>query len=496
MSLTGLPNELLEHVIIHTLPEGFECLILTCKKIYTICVPFLEHHNALRSQFHRFAYNPGDPKNLDHGHITCAWDLIARIATEPVVARYIRHPDFGWDSRFILRRHWQFEPEDDIPAELNTFFADSAHLKEAKLDWHQYHATIIGDLQAPRYSQQAACFLLTLLPNVETLRLPRTWLPDSASGKLLDVIIKKTKNSQSLPWNTPSLYRTNILDTNQSPAATDLFDLAYACPFLALPHIRTFWGTSCAAIRDTHPSKGLYPGSFGEALVAVHLLSSCIDEVGITAFLKYTTHLRTLVYSHSTKGYHDAHTQITDWNSCKFVMAIERAVASHLEELSISIRELTGSLTPGTVSLRGFQRLRKLELPLELLACNIAAAATPRLSKESSVLSNISSESQQSNDGVARIGDLLPASVSEISLRSDGRLDHAKALEEMFQEFAALKEAALPALKNMQLSCINGADEEYKKRCNKLNLEMEVAGVHLDLVSSLAFPTLTWDGDD
>ena len=502
MALIGLPHELLERIIIHTLPEGFESLILACKKIYTVCVPFLERHNTLRLQFHKFAYSPGDPKNLDPAHITCAWDLIARIAAEPVVARYIQHPDFGRDSRFILRRHWQFEPEDDIPAEVNTLFVDSTHLKEAKLDGHEYHATIIGDLQEPRYSQEAATFLLTLLPNVETLKLPRAWLPNSASSKLLDAIVEQTKHSQSLLWNTPSLYRTAILDTSQSAAAKDPFDLACACPFLALPHMRTFWSTSCVATRDTgsyrgiDPSKGLYLGSFGETLVAVYLLSSCIDEVGITAFLKHTAHLRTLVYSHSTKGYHDARTKTADWHICKFVMAIEHAVAGHLEELGISIREFTGSITPGTVSLRGFQRLRKLELPLELLTCNIATTATPWMPNESSVLSNISSKSQQSDDGVARIGDLLPASVSELSLRSDGRVDHAKALEEMFRDFATLKEAALPALKNMQLSCVNSADEAYKKQFDKLNPEMEKAGVHLDLVSSLAFPTLRWDGDD
>ncbi|KAL8740495.1 MAG: hypothetical protein Q9190_006812 [Brigantiaea leucoxantha] len=502
MALIGLPNELLERIIIHTLPEGFESVTLTCKKIYTVCVPFLERHNTLRLQFCRFAYSPGDPKNLDPAHITCAWDLIARIAAEPVVARYIRHPDFDRDSRFILRRHWQFEPEDDIPAEVNTLFVDSTHLKEAKLDGHEYHATIIRDLQGLRYSQEAATFLLTLLPNVETLKLPRAWLPNSPSSKLLDVIVEKTRHSQSLLWNTPSLCQTTVLDTNHSAAANDPFDLAHACPFLALPHMRTFRGTSCVATRDTSsycsidPSKGLYLSSFGETLVAVHLRSSCIDEVGITAFLKYTTHLRTLVYSHSTKGYSYARTEVVDWNLCKFVMAIEQAVAGHLEELGISIDELTGSITPGTVSLRGFQRLRKLELPLELFTCTIAAAATPRMSNKSSVLSNISSESQQSDDGVTRIGDLLPASVSELSLRSEGWVDHPKALEEMFQDFATLKEAALPALKNMQLSCIDSADEAYKKQCDKLSTEMEKAGVHLKLVPSLAFGTLMWDGED
>ena len=45
-------------------------------------------------------------------------------------------------------------------------------------------------------------------------------------------------------------------------------------------------------------------------------------------------------------------------------------------ELSATIHELRGSITSGNVSsMRDFQRLRKLEFPLKMTWCNIAAAA-------------------------------------------------------------------------------------------------------------------------
>lgn len=57
-------------------------------------------------------------------------------------------------------------------------------------------------------------------------------------------------------------------------------------------------------------------------------------------------------------------------------MAIEREVGSHLEGLSVSIRDLRGSLAPGKVPMRDFQRLQKFEFPLKLTVYHITAATT------------------------------------------------------------------------------------------------------------------------
>lgn len=92
MALIRLPAELLDNIITYVLPEGFASLALTCKKTFALCTPFIEHHNHLRSHFHEFAYC----SSLDDPYypIKTAFDLISRIAVEPVVARYVRHADF------------------------------------------------------------------------------------------------------------------------------------------------------------------------------------------------------------------------------------------------------------------------------------------------------------------------------------------------------------------------------------------------------------------
>ena len=485
MALNLLPTELLDNIITHVMPEGFESLALTCRKIYALCTPFIERHNSLRSQFGKFGYY--ESRTDRSLAIRTAVNLIIRIAVEPVVARYVRHADFKVDSFFTRARAREFVTP--CSGAVATLLADSPYLKQAGLDWKEYYAEIEEDLEARSYSQHAAAFLLTLLPNVETLKLPKPWKPLDATDKLIDAVVRKAKESH-LPCDRPSLaqitrFQPSILAQSQSP-----FELDWARPFLALPHMRSFYGFKCVAMDDGHKSiasKAPYHG-FGETLEAAHLLSCCIDEVGIADFLKNTTRLRTLEYSHSTKEDSDPQ----DWNLCEFVTAIEREVGSHLVELSVSIRELRGSITPGKASMRGFQCLQKLEFPLELAMCNMDSAACRVATPNESLVGGSTDHEREYCESF--LGDLVPASVSQLSLISHGKDHHERALDLMFLPFAAKKDSQLPALEEFHLSCFHSANNAYKDRCARLLTETEKVGVVLDLVP---FParTMTWDGE-
>lgn len=193
-----------------------------------------------------------------------------------------------------------------------------------------------------------------------------------------------------------------------------------------------------------------------------------------------------LRYSHVTKP----HGGPQEWNICKFITAIEREVGSHLEEFSVSIRELRGSLSPGKASMRGFQRLRKLEFPLEIAVCNITAT-TPN---EFPVVGDDSTdEPHELKDDEPFISDLVPTSVSQLSLISGGTGDHAKALDVMFRCFAAWKKSTLPALEEIQLSCPDDADDAYKEQCARLLAETEKMGVILRLKPFPSSFTIAWN---
>ena len=238
-------------------------------------------------------------------------------------------------------------------------------------------------------------------------------------------------------------------------------------------------------------SKNPYSG-FATTLKTVDLIHCCIDEVGISGFLRHATCLRTLLYSHMTKR-----NGVQDWNICKFVTAIEREAGSHLEGLSVSIDELLGSIASGRASMRGFQRLRKLDLPLEIVVCNITAAAACRAAttpNESLVVGDSSTNRHELDDYEPLFDDLIPASVTELSLRSSGSKDHAKALDVMFRDFAARKKHTFSVLDRIILTCPHNADDAYKEQFAILQTKIEKTGVVLSLSSSLCFPTIKWDG--
>lgn len=246
---------------------------------------------------------------------------------------------------------------------------------------------------------------------------------------------------------------------------------------------------SCVASGDSLtsiPSKALDYG-FGETLEAVHFCYCSIDEVAIADFLKHTPRLRTFCYSHSTKD----HGGPLDWDLCKFVTTIERTVGSHLIELSMSIDELRGSINPGKASIRGFQRLRKLEIPLEILICNITAArchvTTPDKSPTDVSMDHVLEINEPS------IVDLVPASVSRLAINSHGMDHHDQALAVMFRDFAAEKASQLPALKDIHLARPFTADDMYMTQCTRLLAETEQVGVTLRFGRWSGGVSMPWD---
>ncbi|KAI4220571.1 MAG: hypothetical protein L6R36_007532 [Xanthoria steineri] len=491
MALVCLPNELLEMVITNVLPEGFESLATTCKRLYLLCSPFIKPYSTLRHSWKRFTYHE-EPEDLP-ASIGSAYNLITRIALEPYVARYIQHADLTFDS--LLRRRWsaQYNPEVHRSDAVNRLFAESPYLKQAGLDWQDYHAKIEEDHQAVlRYSQHAAAFLLTLLPNVKSLILPKRWKPSEATGILIDAVVQENEHSQHVRCTGLSLSMVTDLEFSASLDPKTECKLDWARPFVALPCMRSFYGPSCVAINNSNSIASKTPSrSFATTLDTVHLVSCCIDEVSIANFLSCATQLRTFRYSHTTKG-NDSH---QSWNLCGFLMSIQDTTGAHLEGLSVTIRELRGSIFPGKACLRGFKRLRKLELPLEISVCNVnsaTASTTATTPPESLDTYDSSTHHRTLIDNRPSISDLVPASVSQLSLVSSGTEDHASALETMCQDFASRKAQLSPALEKIFLSREATADVAYKAQCDKLREETENAGVVLDLRPWLSFATIAW----
>ena len=469
MALAHLPNELLENIIAYTLPEGFEALALTSKHIYTLCAPFIKHHNKLRFQFQEFFYYKTD-RVVKSGlyvvvdppaYTACsAFNLMALIAVEPVIAHYIQEADFEDDSLWTKKKSPEFATNFDYDGAVIELLANSFYLKEAGIDWREYWAAIEEDIYDGSYSQHAAAFTLTLLPNAKTFKLPRWWKPIPATDKLIDTVIGITRQP-CLPYDKPSIAQVSgfkAFGRRTSDSSELGFDISWAIPFLALPRVQSFHGFNCVGMSGHRSivSKFLDSG-FEPAVEVVNISHSSMDGAAIADFLSNTPRLRALTYSHMTDGVPG----FERWDLCQFIMAIVNEAGAHLEALSVRIDGLNGSIIPGKISMHGFQSLQKLELPLEVVRCNITFSV--------------------SASHVLLLNDIIPASVSTLYLLSRGGNQHQKALEALFCDFAARKDDQAPALKEIYLSCPTDATIMYKEQCEKLATETEKAGVLLYL---------------
>lgn len=118
-----------------------------------------------------------------------------------------------------------------------------------------------------------------------------------------------------------------------------------------------------------------------------------------------------------------------------------------------------------------FQQLQKLELPLEIAMCVLTASASADHELDLDCSESL-------------LGDIVPASVSQLSLISHGTGQHGKALDIMFHDFAIKEASQVPDLKEIHLSCPSKADHLSKEHFAKLAMEAEKVGVALHNVTA------------
>jgi hypothetical protein len=461
MALLDLPNELLDRIVEFSLPEGFENLATTCKRIYAQCTPFMKRYNELHSRFRYFQYQEDD--------LVAASDLIDLIATDPSVARYIRNANFKIDSRFIAHRRTCGHSPKSVPSiedggPVVQLFAESTHLQRAGLDWREFYAAFAEDVRTERYSQHGSAFLLTLLVNVVDLTLPCSWDPNAATKQLLHLLVDDAKQSSLSSSSLRSVTRLHWDNSEE-------LGLNWASSLLALPDLKFFGAPFSFAVGEI-PDSLAFGGSpnMAERLSEAYLYSCCMDEVGITDLLKHTPSLTKLHYSHVSK-----HGRLPlEWDICKFINSIAREAGSHLIELSVRIVDQGTLILPGKAS-ACFQKLTKFEFPLDYVMCNIDTVdgtgniATPFLRFFDYSIDPF-------------VYDLLPESLTHLSLlRFDTTRAHDKALGTLFRHFRVLRKSHLRNLRELHVARGMNGEEAYNQQCYKIATEAGHVGVYVHL---------------
>jgi hypothetical protein len=229
--LLTLPIELLERIVPLVVPEGFESLSLTCKTLNELCAQLIKRYNYLHSHYRVFRYRTPLKKDPFTGNnIWGAYDLLTRISLEPVLARYIEHADLSRDSLPI--RPVRAKPEETVDGDgpFVTLFTESPYLEKAGLEWKEYYTSMQKEYRSrgtpeAAYSQHAAEFLLTLLPNVKTLQLPSEWDAEKSNEALLYVIVLAAKQTD-VTSSTPSLGKVRRVQIQQTKSCEILTSLS------------------------------------------------------------------------------------------------------------------------------------------------------------------------------------------------------------------------------------------------------------------------------
>lgn len=224
-------------------------------------------------------------------------------------------------------------------------------------------------------------------------------------------------------------------------------NLDWAASFLTLPQVQYFGATWCKGGSDRNAALEY------EALESVSFVYASINEIEIARSDQNTPRLKTFKFWHSAED----NDPTQGWELCQFVTATEHKVGDHLVDLSVLLHDKPRTIvSPGRASLCGFKSLERLQLPLEIVSCNLMAVA--------------------SDLPESLIQDLIPASVTQLSFVSCGTDEEAKAVAIIFHDFPAVKGQA-SSLKEIHLTLPAEATELYRDHFAKVSAEIGKAGV-------------------
>lgn len=448
MAITDLPLEVLHQIMEDTMPDGFESLSMTCKSFYTSTPDLRKKHNHLKELYNHFSYDiyvdESDDSNDEYNeeeeaeeianHLSNCYSslqLLLEIANEPIIAKYIVTADFKNDAIPYDTRIMEAVAEKArTSVKLLSLLETSVYFKETAIN-AQTVVDHLAETYVPEHQQSglAATFLLSLLPNVTTLTVPKDWETYGWDPSLTLWEMYSALNDIVARANDPNDPTASLSKlTTILPSAAWGYDCRWALstfnPFLSITSVTKFIAGSCRAINDGYTGARFRKPeneNYGKNVQEVVLAGSVIDAEEISTFLTCLPRLKDLKISYETKWHGCGH----DIDSGAITSAIESATGDRLESLSFSIFACYGQNSSGVQGMKGFTKLKELEIDMDLL---MTTGSGPRLPK---------------------LGDLLPISLERFVLIADEPDDEAASLNGMFDNAVVEVEKKLPNLKEI-----------------------------------------------
>ncbi|KAJ3479368.1 hypothetical protein NLG97_g8340 [Lecanicillium saksenae] len=356
MGLLELPTEVLIFIARYAI-YGLDNLALACKELHSRLAPLLSAHNELRKKYRHYP-NDDSPGTM--------YDVLAEIAEEPAIA------DFMFDVNLSAIGHRDLSNPDEscMPRQLSALVSGSPILRTLAADDDElvsrWMREIVRDVNSVDHHSNrdepnwAVPFLLSLLTNVESLIMPNYWhpkfdtvlAPSHPITQFLQLVIKRA-NDKSLD-NAP-LHKLSAIGPNRCFFEEYGGNMESIFPLMSLDSLREV--RQEFSIMTDVKCEQLEFGPAGRNLERMKLVNSvlCGDLAG--PIFEAMGNLRVFELSYSSfREVGD------DFNAQGVINALLRGTYKSLERLVLTAGQVFPNTNTIDCSLRGFKKLKYLEL--------------------------------------------------------------------------------------------------------------------------------------
>jgi hypothetical protein len=434
MGLLNLPLEIIDDILDLTLPAGIEGFVLSCKTVYRRAAPQLRRHKELKQRWRCTS-------NHESERIDDTLRIIYDISREPLVAEYIEVLDL-WDDRSRGDGHY-WEEFAEEQAALENFRSDEQALMAIKsliskslrscgsnVAINDLWEHMMKEELQPEddYFKESSCTvvgLLSLLPNIKTLRLPGWWEgAEKEAGNTLEILVDAA-NRDDAQGKPLSKLRTIL------PFLHDGYDertgLQSLLPLLSLRTLKETYLVSAVAVDDNYTGLPFHwsPNGLNSSLTRLEFVACCMDADGLSELIAHTPALTIFKYSHETKWHGCEH----DWNPGSFAEALGRHCGNTLTEVAITLDEVYGDIINGASSFHLLPRLEKLEVDVKVF-CGPPLESGQRLGQDAFVPRG---EVPWTQNDIPCIGSMLPDSIVEADINITDPIADTEALRALLK---------------------------------------------------------------
>lgn len=413
MIFSGLPNELILHVLNYTDPDDLESLSACCKQIQFLAQGRIKQHRAFRERYTTITFDNTDPEDRTVIH---PFVLLESLLLEPRIAHY---------PSVINLRSWRTNPTGS-PHYLHP---DALSLQVAQRCAKRIHEEMThcpylrsdrdahgleGEIQHGN-PDAAIALLLTLFLKLQTLHVAQHLNVLTSVSKMIFSI---QQAQCKLPPNSKepqALSKLTQVDISPSSETLNIDQTENLVLLSSLPLIQNIRVSNLFC--PNYPGIPFEPRNFFDiAATEVSILGSAIDPRILASFLSNARSLIRFTYQHMPRG-----SLYVRWNPLLLSNVLQKNASNSLQHLDLTsnVQDIHTTLDtrPQICSLRSFAVLKKLRIDYVLLA----------------------SEKHHDISGTQGLMDLLPASLEELVIV--GKNDEATAaarfegLAEMRQNF-------------------------------------------------------------